>query len=69
MAILIPSPAVTFKWSVCQVITIFLYENHLTIAFNYKKRTHTVTLAELQESGFGSDLEMTDAPSISSERI
>ncbi len=44
------------------VNAIFLYDDHLTITFNYKEGSHTVTLAELEESGFGSDLEMSGAP-------
>ena len=49
------------------VNAIFLYDDHLTITFNYKEGTHTITLAELEESGFGSDLEMSGAPGYPTE--
>ena len=39
----------------------FLYDDHLMITFNYREGSHAVTLAELEESGFGSDLEMSAA--------
>ena len=41
---------------------IFLYEDHLEYIFNYKDGTTTVTFAELEASGLGSDLKGLAGP-------
>ena len=44
------------------VNAVFVFDDHITITFNYKDGTQTVTFAELEESGLGSDIKSLAAP-------
>ena len=45
------------------VNAIYLYDDRITLVFNFKDGTKTVTFAELEESGLGSDINALAAPS------
>lgn len=38
------------------VNAIYLYDDRITLVFNFKDGTKTITFAELEESGLGSDI-------------
>ena len=44
------------------VNAIFVYDDRITFTFNYKDGTKTITFAELEESGLGSDINALAAP-------
>ena len=44
------------------VNAIFLYDDKMVITFNYKEQTKTITFADLEESGLGSDINAVAAP-------
>lgn len=44
------------------VNAIYLYDDRITLVFNFKDGTKTVTFAELEESGMGSDINALAAP-------
>ena len=44
------------------VNAIIVYEDRITFTFNYKNGTNTITFAELEESGLGSDINALGAP-------
>jgi len=44
------------------VNAVFVYDDRITFTFNYKDGTKTVTFAELEESGLGSDINALAAP-------
>ena len=44
------------------VNAIFLYDDRITFTFNYKDGTKTITFAELEKSGLGSDITALAAP-------
>ena len=44
------------------VNAVFVYDDRITFTFNYKDGTKTVTFAELEESGLGSDIDALAAP-------
>ena len=44
------------------VNAIYLYDDRITLVFNFKDGTKTVTFAELEESGLGSDINTLAAP-------
>ncbi|MBQ7416170.1 MAG: hypothetical protein IJW14_03925 [Oscillospiraceae bacterium] len=44
------------------VNAIYLYDDHLVFAGNYKDGSKTVTFAELEAAGFGSDLTACAVP-------
>jgi DNA invertase Pin-like site-specific DNA recombinase len=44
------------------VNAIYLYDNRITLVFNFKDGTKTITFAELEESGLGSDINALAAP-------
>ena len=46
------------------VNAIFLYDDRITLVFNFKDGTKTITFAELEESGLGSDINALAAPKI-----
>lgn len=41
---------------------IFLYDDKMVITFNYKEQTKTITFADLEKSGIGSDINAVAAP-------
>ena len=45
------------------VNAIYLYDDRITLVFNFKDGTKTITFAELEESGLGSDINALAAPS------
>jgi len=49
------------------VNAIYLYDDRITFVFNFKDGTKTVTFAELEKSGLGSDINALAAPSNSLE--
>ena len=49
------------------VNAIYLYDDRITFVFNFKGGTKTVTFAELEKSGLGSDINALAAPSNSLE--
>ena len=44
------------------VNAIYLYDDRITLVFNFKDGTKTITFAELEESGLGSDINALAAP-------
>lgn len=44
------------------VNAIFLYDDRITFTFNYKDGSKTITFAELEKSGLGSDISALAAP-------
>ena len=61
----------TTKQKKCQdfdgfVNAIYLYDDRITFVFSFKDVTKTVTFAELEESGLGSDINALAAPEKSS---
>ena len=44
------------------VNAIFLYDDKMVITFNYKEQTKTITFADLEKSGIGSDINAVAAP-------
>lgn len=44
------------------VNAIFLYDDKMVITFNYKEQTKTITFADLEKSGIGSDINAHAAP-------
>jgi hypothetical protein len=38
------------------VNSVYVYDDHAAITFNYKDGTKTIALQEIEESGLGSDL-------------
>ena len=44
------------------VNAVFVYDNRITFTFNFKDGTKTITFAELEESGLGSDINALAAP-------
>ena len=46
------------------VNAVFVYDDRITFTFNFKDGTKTVTFAELEESGLGSDINALAAPKI-----
>ena len=44
------------------VNAIFLYDDKMVITFNYKEQSKTITFADLEESGLGSDNTALAAP-------
>lgn len=50
------------------VNAIFVYDDRITFTFNYKDGTKTITFAELEESGLGSDINALAAPAASRHR-
>ncbi len=44
------------------VNVIVLYDDRITFTFNYKDGTKTITFADLEKSGLGSDINALDAP-------
>ncbi len=51
------------------VNAIFVYDDRITFTFNYKDGTKTITFAELEESGLGSDIDALAAPKIRKLRL
>lgn len=51
------------------VNAIFVYDDRITFTFNYKDGTKTITFAELEESGLGSDINALGAPKNGKVRI
>ncbi len=41
---------------------IFLYDDKMVITFNYREQTKTITFADLEKSGIGSDISAVAAP-------
>ncbi len=44
------------------VNAIFLYDDKMVITFNYREQTKTITFADLEKSGIGSDISAVAAP-------
>lgn len=44
------------------VNAIFLYDDKMVITFNYREQTKTITFADLEKSGIGSDINAVAAP-------
>ena len=44
------------------VNAVFLYDDRITFTFNYKDGSKTITFAELEKSGLGSDISALAAP-------
>ncbi len=44
------------------VNAIFLYDDKMIITFNYREQTKTITFADLEKSGIGSDINAVAAP-------
>lgn len=44
------------------VNAIFLYDDKIVITFNYREQTKTITFADLEKSGIGSDINAVAAP-------
>ena len=44
------------------VNAVFVYDDRITFTFNFKDGTKTITFAELEESGLGSDINALAAP-------
>mgnify|MGYP003416435097 CR=1 FL=1 len=44
------------------VNAIFLYDDRITFTFNYKDGSKTITFAELEKAGLGSDISALAAP-------
>jgi hypothetical protein len=44
------------------VNSVYLYDNHLVFVGNYKDGTKTISFAELEAAGIGSDLTMRGVP-------
>jgi phosphomevalonate kinase len=44
------------------VNTVYVFDNHLVITFNYKDGTKSVTLGEVEKAGLGSDLKGFGVP-------
>ena len=51
------------------VNAIFLYDDKMVITFNYKEQSKTITFADLEESGLGSDNTALAAPSKRTTRL
>ena len=51
------------------VNAIFLYDDRITFAFNYKDGSKTITFAELEKSGLGSDISALAAPKHSNPNL
>ncbi|MBQ7603446.1 MAG: hypothetical protein IJU75_00675, partial [Clostridia bacterium] len=43
---------------------IYLYDDRITLVFNFKDGTKTITFAELEESSLGSDINALAAPKL-----
>ena len=50
------------------VNAVFVYDDRITFTFNYKDGTKTITFAELEKSGLGSDINALAAPHFLRER-
>ena len=50
------------------VNAIFLYDDKMVITFNYREQTKTITFADLEKSGIGSDINAVAAPIITDYR-
>ena len=50
------------------VNSVFLFEDRMVITFNFKDGTETITFADLEKSALGSDLKVSGAPRLSSQK-